>query len=422
MPLLLLFSVEGYAQQKKEITLKEVLHLAYNKSNSSKVLDSKVKSAELAYESSKNSQLPESKITGTYMLMNSPTVDLKIPLGNGGSAPAISSNQLMIGQFSVNMPLYTGGKIKAGIQAAEDNWKATALQASANKEQIAIQALHLYITLYKAQQTTALVAENIRKSEQRVKDFQAMESNGIIARNDLLKAQLQLSNYKVSYQEALKNVEVLTYQLNTLLGFPENNQYAAISLATEAETALPANPASRLEMQALEAQKELANDQINLTKSAYYPTVFASAGYAALQVQHVVSVYNAANVGLGISYDIGSLYKNKKKVHEAQQHLEEINLTAIQMEDKIKNEIHQAQQEMRFAQEKQQLFAEALEQAHENYRIVKNKYDNGVADTDELLEADVQELQSEINLAIGKATIVEKYYDLLLANGQLNLK
>jgi len=53
---------------------------------------------------------------------------------------------------------------------------------------------------------------------------------------------------------------------------------------------------------------------------------------------------------------------------------------------------------------------------------VKNKYDNGVADTDDLLEADVQELQSEINLAIGKATIVEKYYDLLLANGQLNLK
>src|SRR5690606_13657767 len=61
-------------------------------------------------------------------------------------------------------------------------------------------------------------------------------------------------------------------------------------------------------------------------------------------------------------------------------------------------------------------------QAQENYRIVKDKYDNGVADTDDLLEADVQLLQSEINLAIGKANTVEKHYDLLLANGQLNLK
>jgi len=45
-----------------------------------------------------------------------------------------------------------------------------------------------------------------------------------------------------------------------------------------------------------------------------------------------------------------------------------------------------------------------------------------VADTDDLLEADVQQLQSKINLAISKANTVEKYYDLLLVNGQLTTK
>ena len=46
----------------------------------------------------------------------------------------------------------------------------------------------------------------------------------------------------------------------------------------------------------------------------------------------------------------------------------------------------------------------------------------GMADTDDLLEADVQQLQSKINLAISKANTVEKYYDLLLVNGQIATK
>ncbi len=33
----------------------------------------------------------------------------------------------------------------------------------------------------------------------------------------------------------------------------------------------------------------------------------------------------------------------------------------------------------------------------ENYRIVKNKYDNGLSDTNDLLEADLEQLQSKID-------------------------
>ncbi|MEH6407069.1 MAG: TolC family protein, partial [Leeuwenhoekiella sp.] len=59
------------------------------------------------------------------------------------------------------------------------------------------------------------------------------------------------------------------------------------------------------------------------------------------------------------------------------------------------------------------------EQAAENYRIVKDKYDNGLVDTNDLLEADVQQLQAKINLTYAKADITQKYYELLTAKGQL---
>lgn len=388
--LLLIGSMKTFAQEAKEFSLDEVMRLAFHNSNQSQLLDSKVKSSELEYLSSKNNQLPDTKISGTYMLMNSPTVDLKLPISNGNGI-YISSNQLILGQLSVSMPIYTGGKIKNTIAIAKDSWKATELQSFANKQNIAMEAMHDYIALYKVQKTTDLIAENIKKAEQQVTDFKAMEANGIIARNDLLQAELQLSNYKVSFQEALKNVNVLSQKLSTLLGLNESTKFENVHLAEIDNLIITnMNVEDRYEIQSLNMEKQADKDNLDLVKAAYYPNIFASGGYAALQLQHVVSVTNAANVGIGISYDIGSLYKNNKKVNQAKQRMEETNKTITDLTDKIKTQVYTHQQEVKLAREKQKLYKEAMNQAKENYRIIKDKYDNGVADTDDLLEADVQ--------------------------------
>ncbi len=421
--LLVTTSLFSYAQEKRHLELEEVIQLATTQSSNAKVLDAQVKTSELKYEEAKDSRLPESKISGTYLAMNSPTIDLKIPTGSGEGF-GISTNQIFLGQLSINMPLYTGGKIKNSIKSAEDSWKATAYESLASKEQLALNAVHLYLALYQAQQARGLIAENIKKAEQQAADFKAMEQNGIIARNDLLKAELQLSNYKVSYQEAIKNANVINYQLNTLLGLPEYTQLDDINLARAkaVETILDNENEERNEIKSLQAQKDVAQDQLRVTKAAYYPTIFATGGYAALQVQNLVTVTNAANIGIGLSYDIGSLYKNKKKIRVSQQQLSSLDDRIAMTNDKIKTEINEAKENVLLAKKKNNLYEEAVDQAKENYRIVKDKYDNGVADTDDLLEADVQQLQSKINLAIGEATLIEKYYDLLLATGHFNTK
>jgi outer membrane protein TolC len=43
-----------------------------------------------------------------------------------------------------------------------------------------------------------------------------------------------------------------------------------------------------------------------------------------------------------------------------------------------------------------------VEQASENYRIIKDKYDNGLSDTNDLLEADVEQLGSNINKTLAR--------------------
>ncbi|MEN5232310.1 TolC family protein [Sphingobacterium faecium] len=425
---LILFCLQGvaFAQQCAPLTLQEVIHLAQTQSLEAKASETKITGKKLELEASKNTLLPDAKLSGQYLAMTSPDVKFQIPLSSSSDPMSIKANQLLLGQASVSMPIYTGGKIKNSIAAASNAVKAEEFSALALKDQLAEQGINLYINLYKAQQTTLLMEENIKRSEQRVADFKAMEANGIIPRNDLLKAELQLSNYKVALQEAQKNATVLNYQLVNFLKLDEATKVPSINLdeaplmadISDANTAL----ANRNELKALQAEHDIALNRVNIEKSNALPKIALTGGYAALDVHNLITVKNAVNVGVGISYDIGSLYKNKKNVNIARNQVSQVDEHVVMMNDKIKVQVQQANENYHLTISQNQLYTEAVNQANENYRIVKDKYDNGVADTDDLLEADVQQLQSKINLAISKANTVEKYYDLLLVNGQLTTK
>lgn len=413
------------AQEKTPLKITDAIHLAVTQSKEAKATDTHVSSREIEIGVAKNKMLPDVKIGGQFAFLSTPNVDLKIPMGNAGAsgAPDIKANQLYFGAANVNMPLYAGGKIRTGIKISEIALEAEKYAALNAKDQLAYQTIFLYVSLSKAQQTAFLMHENVKKASQQVVNFRAMEHNGIIARNDLLKVELQLSNYKVALQEAEKNVSVLNYQLVTLLQLGENTQISDIIFNEEPLDDLKLNSEhvieDRSDMKMVEKKHDIALKQVSLSKSDYLPTLSFMGGYNALGIQNVFTVNNAMVLGLGVSYDLGSIYKNKNHVNLAKQKVLETEEQIAILADRINVEVYQADKNYQLAKEQQVVYQEALVQADENARIVKDKFTNGVADTDDLLEADVQKVQSQINLAIANANIIEKYYDLLLVNGQL---
>ena len=72
------------------------------------------------------------------------------------------------------------------------------------------------------------------------------------------------------------------------------------------------------------------------------------------------------------------------------------------------------------SQKKTEVYKKAVVQAEENYRITKNKYDNALVNTTDLLDANVLLLQSKINLAVAKADVLLAYSKLLETTGTLS--
>jgi outer membrane protein TolC len=65
------------------------------------------------------------------------------------------------------------------------------------------------------------------------------------------------------------------------------------------------------------------------------------------------------------------------------------------------------------------VYAKAMEQAKENYRITKNKYDNSLVTTSDLLEADLAQLQSTLSYTLARADAFVAYSKLIQSTGTL---
>lgn len=416
--------VYAQAQNTQQLTLQEAVELALQNSDGAKASEARLNVAESEMNITKNLQYPDLKLSGQYMYLTNADVNLKLATGSSdgegdsGSSPKV--NQLLLGQASASMPLFSGFKLKNTVKSSEHLYQAASFNAKNDNETIALNVIQEYISLYKSRQAVTLIEENLKSAQQRVKDFSAMEQNGLLARNDLLKAQLQESNVEVSLEEAKKNARILNYELATLLKLPEETN---IETATT-EFGLVSSPTvsigtDRFDLEALKYQKEAADDQVKVAQSKYYPSLSLSGGYIALDLQNAITVTNAMNVGVGVSYNLSDLFKAKSDIKLAKYKAEELHYNLDAFTDKVKVQVENANQEYELALKTHNMYLKSEEQAKENYRIVKDKYNNGLADTNDLLDADVQQLQARIQLAYAEANITQRYYELLTAKGQL---
>ncbi len=413
------------AQEKTSLTLDEAIHLAWTKSNEVSLANTKVATKKYELQSIKNNQYPDLKVSGQYQRLAKASVDLKINKSSNAE-PTPIVDQLMIAQVNANIPVFAGFKIQNSIKVYDNLYQAETATASQTKEEIAMKVINNYASLYKAQKTIELLKENQKSAQQRAINFGELEKNGIIPRNDLLKSQLQVSKIELSIDEANNNLNIVNFYLVTLLKLPVETKleiresdfanFQMDNIPTNEEPALQ----NRKDLKAIRFQEKASQANIKIAKSGYYPAISLIGGYTALDLKNVITVQNAMNFGIGISYDLSSILKNGIQVKLAESKSLEIQNSEAMLTDYIKIQVQKAIENYNLALKQNVVYGQALEQSAENYRIIKDKYDNGLSDTNDLLEADVEQLSSKINKALAKANIIQKYYELLSVTGQLS--
>jgi outer membrane protein TolC len=415
------------AQESKTLTLNEAIDLGVKNSKQLKLSQAKIDEAVAATRQASEARLPDASISGSYLRLTEPHLSIKGTKSDttgGFSAPPIT--QALYGSANLSLPIYAGSKIKYGIESAKYLEQATRLDADQDKDNVILNVIGAYVNLYKANVSAGVVQENLEQSRLQDSNFASLERNGLLARNDMLRAQLQTSNLELALVDAQNSIQLATVNMNILLGLSESTKLTVDSasiispneLKTIEEYEQSAGTA-RSDMQALNYREKAAGSAIKVARGEYYPSLAVTGGYIAADIPGFLTITNAVTVGVGVKYDIGSLWKTKSKIQQAEAREEQVEISRDILTDNIHLSINQAYQNYLADVKKIDVNEKAVEQADENYRISKNKYNNSLLILTDLLDANLQQLRANLALKTSRADAVLDYYTLQQTAGLL---
>lgn len=414
----------GRAQTLRPISLAEAIELGIKNSKNLEISRAKILEAQAMLEDAKNRKLPDFKITGSYLQLNSANFDLK-SAGSGSSSNTPKISSLIYGMANASLPVYAGGRIRFGIESSTYLLNAARLQSEQDSNAIAYNIAEAYINLYKSRIAIQVVQENLQAARSRDTTFSNLEKNGLLAKNDLLKSNLQTTQTELALLDAQNDAKLANTNMCLLLGLPDSIQIETETsfLATLPETISltdleAASFQNRKDMQAGNLRIKAADLAIKSARAESLPSLVLTGGYVAGVVPNLFSVTNALNVGIGVQYNLANLWKSNASLTRAKAQLTEAQAGENLLEDAVRLQANKDFQEFILAKNKMDVYDKALAQSTENYRITHNKYANNLATMTELLEANAALLQAKLNVPFAKADAFLAYEKLLLVSGK----
>ena len=418
--------------QPRTLSLEEAVQLGLQNSKDLKRQQYKIDEALARLAQAKDAQLPSMKVGFQYLhaLMMSRLVSIpgltKEPIKFPFDFPAY------LGTLSVSEPIFAGNQLKYAKQSADLMIQMSRLDADKDKEDITYIVINAYLNYDKILQNQLIVAQNMQDVQGKLDEITKYESQGLATQNDVLRYQLQKSQIQLTEIELENNRKVANYDMDIMLGLPDTTTIALapVSYKVGENLALPdliqQAETNRRELADLGYQQRLADINVKKIHDQRLPTVAASAGmYYINPTGEVIPTHNnllaPLTFGVGVSWDIGTLYTNKNKEHEASLNRAELNTARDQGADEIHKDVHRQFIAYQQALEQIKVLQVAVNQAQENERITESKFKNNLVNTTDRIDAQTLLYQSRVNLELAMSDATIAYYNVLKSTGKIHL-
>jgi outer membrane protein len=418
------------AQEVHSVSLTEALKLA--KENNKKILRSQLETtlSEQNIKERKELRLPDIELNGMYSRITNIT-EFK---GNGfldGKEVTKAIPEIYEVNSTFKMPIYAGNKINNAIKIAHQENEIAKIKTEKAENDIELEVVANYLSIYKMMKLQKIFEENIKEEKSRLKEVQSLQKHGTVTKNEVIRAELQLSDRELNALTNSKNIKIALHDLKTLIQIPENEEIAIDTTANPDEMNgldpydFYLNKAFQNEEMRIASQElNIKKTELKLVKGNYLPTVnfFGNYGFYYPNYKFFPPnpyLYTLGQVGIEARFDVSALYKNKTKMQQATTRIEWQEMQSEIIKEEIQDKLYKEHTQYQEILEKFVVVDKALDLANENYRIVKLKYLNQLVLITEMVDADNALLQAKYNKISTRLDAVLKHYQLLHTAGIL---
>ncbi|MFN8239745.1 MAG: TolC family protein [Bacteroidales bacterium] len=308
----------------------------------------------------------------------------------------------------LTQPIYMGGKIRELNRMAATTKMGAENNLRLNENELLYSVDEAYWRIISLREKVRLAEKYSSMLERLVKDLSNIHDEGIITKNDLLRASVKQSEAELMKLKAINGLELsmmslcqitgIVYSRDILLADSLDTRLASPSDLQVSEASINGRP----ELAVLQNSADLAKSGVKLAVSRYLPNIGLTAGYSVINP----NPYNGLEKEFGGDLSFGiicnvPLFHFGEKRHtvnaaRAGQRVAEIKLDEAR--ELMLLQLQQAVYRYTESEGKKRYADLALGQAAENLAATKNNFDEGTMKTTDLLEAQViwQKAYSEL--------------------------
>lgn len=335
--------------------------------------------------------------------------------------PHISTSFTMEGDITV----YSGGRIKNGIEKSELVDEIAILDYQNDKERIQLLLLGKYLQLFTLYNQKTIYNQNIELAEHRLSNIQQLIKQGMLTHNEHIRSSLQITELKLKLTEIENDINITNHDLGVVIGLAENTVINVDTTLYEKafeDSGIAFEQQDLPEVEAAGKRVKMAEKDLKIAKAARLPqlSLYAENGLARPYLYSVppMDVYmNLFQTGAKLKYNISGLYHSKKNIEKAHLEIEYAQKQQDWAEQQAEMDRHAALVKMQEAQVKYNSEQESFQLAQDNYRVVEQKYLNKFVAITDMLDASTSLLSSQLNLSNSRVNIIYRWYNLMKATG-----
>ena len=285
------------------------------------------------------------------------------------------------------------------------------LQTERARQSVAFDVSVRYAEVLEAFATRTVAEQPVERAEAVLKDAVNLEKRGVLTREDVLRAEVQVADALQTLTTARSGVTIAHAALNQAIGitvgYPTRVTEAALPITTSLQTSpqefglsleecLDLAVGNRPEFVVIQKAIVGTTRGVDAAKADYLPT-FGTRATGSVVGGLAVQNSTVLDAGIYMKWDLYNGGRRGGAVLAAESDVRAAVADAQQVCDTIAFEVHVAHANIEDARERINQTRKAVEQARETLRLVQNRYNRGDAKPTDVVDAQTALTRAEQN-------------------------
>ncbi|PQJ69062.1 TolC family protein [Polaribacter butkevichii] len=394
------------AQEIKPISKKEILSIVAEKNTTIKISEEAFNAAKGDYKQTNAVFLPNITASHTGISTTNPLMafgsklnqeiltqnDFNPALLNDPTTTRNFATKIEIQQPLINLDGFYQRK------AAKSKMEAMSLQTKRTQDYLVFEVEKAYMQLQLAYKGVAVLEKALEAANANKEMADNSFKQGFLQRADVLNVEIRVTEVKNQLQTAKSNVQNASNYLSFLMNDKSDVLYEPTESLAVANFTVDSKIISenRADIKAMHLASKGYEAMNKADKMAFLPRLNAFGSYEMYDNKVFQGSANGYLIGAQLSWDIFKGSKRFGKAQKSKAEFEKSKLEYNQYVSKSNLELNKVKRQLVDAKNRLELTNLAVEQSEESLRIRKNRFKEGLEKTSDLLMAETQFAQKQL--------------------------